>query len=91
MEETMTETEDGLLTAWREQHGLTRRGAARALGCSRNTWGRWETGETPVPRYVLLALQALSQELETTTQPDDTSGRPDDTSGDTGDDDDDTE
>jgi transcriptional regulator with XRE-family HTH domain len=84
MEETMTETEDGLLTAWREQHGLTRRGAARALGCSRNTWGRWETGETPVPRYVLLALQALSQELETTTQPDVSSG-------DTGDDDDDTE
>lgn len=43
--------------AWMERHGLTRDGAAEALGLSRRTIGYYLSGEQPVPKTVMLATE----------------------------------
>jgi len=53
--------------AWRQRLGLSVRAAAKALGCSRNAIDRWEKGQTPIPRYVALACQALINNLPPVT------------------------
>ena len=47
------------LTAWRERLGLSARGAAEALGCSRDAWRRWEAHPETAPLYITLAMQAI--------------------------------
>jgi len=47
------------LTAWRNRLGLSQRGAAEALGCSRDAWRRWEANPDDAPRYIILAMQAI--------------------------------
>lgn len=37
----------------------TRAACSKALGISKNTWRRYETGQAPVPRVVALACAAL--------------------------------
>ena len=47
------------LTAWRDRLGLSQRGAAEALGCSRDAWRRWEADPETAPLYITLAMQAI--------------------------------
>ena len=47
--------------AWMERHGLTRDGAADALGLSRRTIGYYLSGEQPVPKTVMLATEGYDQ------------------------------
>ena len=49
--------------AWRKRLGLNRGQAAEALGCSRNTIPRWESGETEIPLYIALACAAIAHGL----------------------------
>lgn len=44
------------LATLRESIGLTREQLAGALGVDRTTVWRWETGGTPIPAYLPLAL-----------------------------------
>jgi len=46
-------------TEWRERLGLSRSGAAEALGLSRNMPQRYEDGEADIPLYVELACAHL--------------------------------
>ncbi|WP_038384965.1 helix-turn-helix domain-containing protein [Bradyrhizobium elkanii] len=48
------------LTEWREQFGYLQRQAADAIGCSRGAWGGYERGAQPIPKYISLAIAALS-------------------------------
>jgi len=48
------------LTAWRERMGFSQRDACEALGCSRQAWSDWESGEHKTPRYIGLACAALA-------------------------------
>jgi transcriptional regulator with XRE-family HTH domain len=47
------------LKAWRKRLGLTQEGLARALGTSRVTVGRWESGVRSWPPFLGLALLGL--------------------------------
>ena len=47
--------------AWMERHGLTRDGAADALGLSRRTIGYYLSGEQPVPKTVMLATEGYDK------------------------------
>lgn len=43
----------------RREFGLTQKGLAYYLGVTERQVRRWEAGDTPVPKVVILALQAL--------------------------------
>ena len=47
--------------AWMDRHGLTRDGAAEALGLSRRTIGYYLSGEQPVPKTVMLATEGYDK------------------------------
>lgn len=47
------------LLALRTLAGLTQSGLATSLGVHRTTVARWETGRSPIPRWVELAMRAL--------------------------------
>lgn len=46
--------------AWRARHGLSLSGAAAALGVGRRLVARYDSGERPVPKTVLLACGTKS-------------------------------
>jgi DNA-binding XRE family transcriptional regulator len=48
------------LIQWRTSIALSKRQAAEALGLARNTFRAYETGKQPIPRYIELAVTALS-------------------------------
>ncbi|MCP1761960.1 helix-turn-helix domain-containing protein [Bradyrhizobium japonicum] len=48
------------LTEWRQRFGYSQRQAAAAIGCSRGSWAGYEHGEQPIPKYISLAIAALS-------------------------------
>ncbi|MGX1323264.1 transcriptional regulator with XRE-family HTH domain [Bradyrhizobium sp. USDA 377] len=48
------------LTEWRERFGYSQRQAADAIGCSRGAWAGYEHGDQPIPKYISLAIAALS-------------------------------
>ena len=48
------------LIQWRTSVALSKRKAAEALGLARNTFRAYETGKQPIPRYIELAVTALS-------------------------------
>lgn len=48
------------LTEWRNRLGLNRSEAAKALGMSRTTYERYETGKaSKIPLYIALACKAI--------------------------------
>jgi hypothetical protein len=47
--------------AWMGRHGLTRDGAAEALGLSRRTIGYYLSGEQPIPKTVMLATEGYDK------------------------------
>ncbi|MGX1151437.1 helix-turn-helix domain-containing protein [Bradyrhizobium ottawaense] len=51
------------LTEWRERFGYSQRQAAEAIGCSRGAWAGYENGDQPIPKYISLAIAALSLEV----------------------------
>lgn len=51
------------LRAWREALGLTQSAAAEEIGCGRRSWQQWETGKSPVPKYILLATMGVTLAL----------------------------
>jgi transcriptional regulator with XRE-family HTH domain len=52
------------LASWREAMGFSQREAAEALGCSRNAFAGWESGEARVPRYIVLACAAVALNIK---------------------------
>ncbi|MFK4534299.1 putative transcriptional regulator [Bradyrhizobium ottawaense] len=48
------------LTKWRQRFDYSQRQAADAIGCSRGAWAGWESGKQPIPKYISLAMAALS-------------------------------
>ena len=48
------------ITAWRNTLHLSKREASALLGCSRNSLFAWEIGKRPVPRKIMLAMQAVA-------------------------------
>ena len=50
-------------TAWRKRLGLTKAGAARALGVGINQPTLWERGDAPIPRAIALACAAIAYGL----------------------------
>ena len=48
------------LAEWRERFDYSQRHAADAVGCSRGAWAGYEHGDQPIPRYISLAIAALS-------------------------------
>jgi len=48
------------LKSWRYSLNLSKREAAKALGCARNTFRAYEMGKYPVPRYIYLATVTIS-------------------------------
>jgi transcriptional regulator with XRE-family HTH domain len=52
------------LADWRARFGYSQRQAADILGCSRGAWAGWETGKQPIPKYISLAIAALSLGIE---------------------------
>jgi transcriptional regulator with XRE-family HTH domain len=53
-----------MLTAWRERMGFSYDDAIRQLGCELQEWSDWENGKQPIPRYVSLAIDALTIGLQ---------------------------
>lgn len=51
------------LRAWRGRLGYSQYEASRRLGCSRNAYIGWETGENRIPQYIALACQAIANGL----------------------------
>lgn len=51
------------LTAWRQRLGLSKVGAAEAIGCHRDAIAKWEAGKHPIPRYIALACAAVAHGL----------------------------
>ena len=51
------------IRAWRERHGLSQTALGNLLEVTMMTVYRWESGATPVPRTVELALERLEQTL----------------------------
>lgn len=49
---------------WRLAMGFSKRGAAKALGASPSTITAYDTGASPIPRYIALACRALYHRLE---------------------------
>lgn len=50
-----------IIEQWRKDHNWTQAKLAEQLNVTVVTVSRWETEATPIPPYVHLALQALSQ------------------------------
>jgi DNA-binding XRE family transcriptional regulator len=48
------------LTEWRARFDYSQRQAVDAIGCSRGAWAGWEAGKHPIPKYISLAIAALS-------------------------------
>jgi len=48
------------ITAWRHGLNLSKREASVLLGCSRNSFYAYETGRRPIPRKLVLAMQAVA-------------------------------
>ena len=48
------------LKACRKRLGLSQEAFAEALGCGRRSLQNWESGSSPVPRYIGLACAALA-------------------------------
>jgi DNA-binding XRE family transcriptional regulator len=48
------------LIQWRTSIALSKREAAEALGLARNTFRAYESGKQPIPRYIELAVKAVS-------------------------------
>ena len=55
------------LKAWRERLKFSKTQAARELGCSRQSIYEWESGRSPVPRYITLACAALALGIKAET------------------------
>lgn len=49
------------LIQWRTSVALSKRKAAEALGLARNTFRAYETGKQPIPRYIELAVKAVTK------------------------------
>jgi|SanBayMetagenome_1026888.scaffolds.fasta_scaffold38614_2 DNA-binding XRE family transcriptional regulator len=49
------------LIQWRTSIALSKRQAAEALGLARNTFRAYETGKQPIPRYIELAVRAVTK------------------------------
>jgi DNA-binding XRE family transcriptional regulator len=47
---------------WRMAERLSKRKAALLLGVARNTFASYEAGRHMIPRYIMLACQAISAE-----------------------------
>lgn len=45
--------------AWRKRHGMTQHQAADLLGVCKNTIWHYETGRTPIPVGITLAMEAI--------------------------------
>lgn len=56
---TIHMTPDAFRT-WRHSLSMSKREAALALGLARNTIYAYETGRHRIPRYIMLACQALT-------------------------------
>lgn len=52
------------LKSRRRQLTLTQAALAARLGVAVTTVSRWETGETPIPPYLTMAMKYLALELE---------------------------
>ena len=50
------------LSRFLEQHGLSQRGAAKALGIGERTMRRYIAGDLPVPRTVEYALRWIASQ-----------------------------
>jgi transcriptional regulator with XRE-family HTH domain len=50
------------LKTWRKQEGYTQQRLADALGVTKVTVGRWETGVRHIPSFLALTLRALELE-----------------------------
>ena len=65
----MVTADPARLTSWRQLMGYSQRQAAASLGCSRDAWRAWESGQHRVPRYIVLACEALlNRQLNSPTQ-----------------------
>jgi transcriptional regulator with XRE-family HTH domain len=49
------------LLAWRQRLGLTQKSAAAALGCAQRSLSSYETGQSPIPRYIALAAKQVEE------------------------------
>jgi transcriptional regulator with XRE-family HTH domain len=59
-EETWGTLNGAILAAWRKNMGYSKREAVRQLGCSRQAWDDWENDNHKIPRYIVLAIDALA-------------------------------
>ena len=50
------------ITAWRNTLHLSKVAASALLGCSRNSLIAYESGKRPLPRKLMLAMQAVSSQ-----------------------------
>jgi DNA-binding XRE family transcriptional regulator len=51
------------LKKWRERNGTTQKQLAGSLGVNKITLCRWETGFSPIPNFLPLALAELERQL----------------------------
>lgn len=51
------------LKKWRERLHLSQADAARQLGCSRRSLQNWESGKHDIPKYIAMAVSAVSMAL----------------------------
>lgn len=58
------------LIQWRTSVALSKRQAAETLGLARNTFRAYETGKQPIPKYIELAVTALSNNANCGTRKD---------------------
>lgn len=52
---------------WREKNGITQDRLAELLGVHKITLCRWETGFSPIPNFLVLALAELERRLSKKT------------------------
>jgi len=51
------------LKKWRAQLRLSQDEAADKLGCSRRSLQHWESGKYAIPKYIAMAVSAVSMNL----------------------------
>lgn len=51
------------LKHWRITRVLSQAEAAKRIGCSRRGYQRWESGKSPIPKYIAMAVAAVSMNL----------------------------